>query len=34
MSRSWSKSRILFLAVGVICVGIGLALIIPPLLGS
>jgi hypothetical protein len=29
----WSKSRILFLAVGVILVGIGLWLILPSLAG-
>lgn len=31
---SWSKSRILFLAVGVVCVVIGLAMIIPAMLGN
>ncbi|MDQ0736174.1 hypothetical protein QFZ50_002637 [Arthrobacter agilis] len=29
----WSKSRILFLAVGVVLVGIGLWLIVPALVG-
>jgi hypothetical protein len=33
MSGSWSKSRIAFLAVGVICVVIGLVLIVPSLGG-
>lgn len=31
MPRSWSKSRIAFLVVGVICVAIGLVMIIPAL---
>ncbi|SDS39572.1 hypothetical protein SAMN04489719_2223 [Agrococcus carbonis] len=29
----WSKSRILFLALGVVLVGVGLWLILPTLLG-
>jgi hypothetical protein len=33
MLGSWSKSRLIFLAIGVICVAIGLALIIPGLGG-
>lgn len=33
MFRSWSRSRLIFLGVGVICVAIGLALIIPALGG-
>lgn len=33
MTRTWSKSRIVFLALGVICVGVGLAMIIPSLVG-
>lgn len=28
---SWSRSRIVFLVIGIICVGVGLALIIPGL---
>lgn len=31
MTRSWSKGRIAFLALGVICVAVGLFLIIPAL---
>jgi hypothetical protein len=27
--RSWSKSRILFLALGIVLVGVGLFLIVP-----
>jgi hypothetical protein len=30
--RSWSKSRILFLAIGVILVGVGLWLLLPSFL--
>jgi len=30
---SWSKSRLIFLAIGVICVAVGLALILPALGG-
>jgi hypothetical protein len=30
--RSWSKSRILFLALGVVLVGVGLWLILPSIL--
>jgi hypothetical protein len=30
--RSWSKSRILFLALGIVLVGVGLWLILPSLL--
>jgi len=30
--RSWSKSRILFLAIGVILVGVGLWLLLPSIL--
>lgn len=29
---TWSKGRIAFLVIGIICVGVGLALIIPGLL--
>ncbi len=29
---TWSKGRIVYLVIGVICVGVGLALIIPGLL--
>ncbi len=31
MTRPWSKSRIAFLVLGVICVAVGLFLIIPAL---
>lgn len=31
MSSLWSKTRIAYLAVGIICVVVGLALIIPAL---
>ncbi|MDQ0642609.1 hypothetical protein QFZ46_000769 [Microbacterium murale] len=31
MSRPWSKGRIAFLVLGVICVAVGLFLIIPAL---
>lgn len=31
MLGSWSKSRLIFLIIGVICVAIGVALIIPGL---
>jgi uncharacterized membrane protein len=31
MSQSWSKGRIAFLVIGVICVAIGLVMIIPAL---
>jgi len=31
MSSTWSKGRIAYLAIGVICVAVGLALIIPGL---
>ncbi len=30
--RSWSKSRILFLALGIVLVGVGLWLILPSLI--
>ncbi len=30
---SWSRSRILFLALGIVLVGVGLWLILPSLLG-
>lgn len=33
MFSSWSKSRLIFLAIGVICVAVGLALILPALGG-
>ncbi|MBB5742195.1 hypothetical protein HD600_000692 [Microbacterium ginsengiterrae] len=33
MTPTWSKGRIAFLVLGVICVGVGLALIIPSLVG-
>lgn len=31
MNRTWSRGRIAFLALGVICVAVGLFLIIPAL---
>lgn len=31
MFSTWSKSRLIFLAIGVICVAVGLALIVPTL---
>ncbi len=33
MSGTWSKSRLLFLAVGIALVGIGVWMILPRLLG-
>jgi len=33
MSRSWSKGRIAYLVIGVICVAVGVALILPGLTG-
>ena len=33
MNRSWSRGRLGFLAIGVICVVVGLALILPSLGG-
>lgn len=33
MQGPWSKSRILFLALGVVLVGVGLWLILPSILG-
>ena len=32
MSRSWSKGRIAYLVIGVVCVAIGVALILPGLM--
>ncbi len=31
MARTWSKGRIAYLVIGVVCVAIGLALILPAL---
>ncbi len=33
MTGPWSKSRILFLALGIVLVGVGLWLILPSILG-
>lgn len=33
MSRSWSKGRIAYLVIGVICLAVGVALILPGLGG-
>lgn len=33
MTQSWTKGRIAFLVVGVICVAVGLLMIIPALVG-
>jgi hypothetical protein len=33
MTRSWSKGRIAFLVLGVICVAVGLYMIVPALVG-
>ncbi len=33
MQGPWSKSRILFLALGIVLVGVGLWLILPSILG-
>jgi len=32
VSRSWSKGRIAYLVIGVVCVAIGVALILPGLM--
>ena len=31
MARTWSKGRIAYLVIGVVCVAIGIALILPAL---
>lgn len=33
MNRTWSRGRLGFLAIGVICVVVGLVLIVPSLIG-